>query len=803
VGPVKAPGSGSTSFAAGQGSGDSSARELVNAPALNGEQPWKDFPDQDLLQLCSSDERAVWALWCRYSRHLEYVVIGLTHLPTWDVEEIMSTAALRFHRQVPRYASQIRNLQAWMSTLVRNVALDYVRKAGRFQRQHLNLEENDLAQSPDWECLLPGRSHTASLEIREAIRSEINSLSLRLRETARAHFLEEKSYSEICRLQHIRPATARKRIQMARAQLRQSLVGYLSGQRPLPGERTSAVVEVSAGPRFEIECSPVSSRFVSLPGPGRAPQFHHLFFCHPLGREQQKMSRLRDYVGRHSRGWLKQWELAEISLSLGRWEEALGRYELCRKHKSAKLSAFLRPARLLHHVGREEEARLLCMEALRSEHDPASRFHLHAVIAEIMNQSEHARAFWLQARTAEPQNPAHYVGAAELEIRSGNAPAAIRVLDELLQLDADHLQGRNLLLDLMFERGDLGAVYESVKKLLSRGDSNAKVIQYNMDFHLGIASPREWMQLRRTLASMLDETPGLGRLLEARALVCAGRRRWRSLEVSLEDIVRSYPESPEAWRIRSSWLARTRRPSAVAALMQAFECFPGDPALLETAAYLSMQEEHASLFSHFLGQSSSFSRNPRLLLAAAIGLSTLMKTQERAWELVHEATEFKPDDPAVWLGLGCILLKGSRLPDAIQALERSWSLATARPTNLMAPIAALYLAHAFKLFGRSHDSLEWYSACASAARSLPKCSSLFTPSWRGLEDSAANSRRTIAGDLDRVWEFLWRPFHFVGFPADLRMQDHQQDHCLSLSHRTSQDHADPENEVWRTAREVS
>ena len=183
-----------------------------------------DLPDDLILPFCPTDQNAVWALWFRHKDRLEQVLRSLSSLSAWDKEEILSSASLRLHAQLPRHAASIRNLTAWMCTLVRNVAMDYLRKERRFHQRHLQLENED--GSPK-EMRHTARAASCSLELQEAVQFGLESLSARLRETAAAHFVEGKSYSEIARAQQITMAAARKRIQAARTQLKKAVRNYM------------------------------------------------------------------------------------------------------------------------------------------------------------------------------------------------------------------------------------------------------------------------------------------------------------------------------------------------------------------------------------------------------------------------------------------------------------------------------------------------------------------------------------------------------------------------------------------------
>jgi len=443
--------------------------------------------DGELQLLSPRDQSAVWALWSRYHKQVELVVRGIPALTSWDREEVISGTAVRFGVQLPRHAPAIRDLPAWLRTMARNEARTLLRRRWRSRILYVALNsgenpegaaQNEQAASPVGEIEKRERS--------EALCVAFQSLSEKLRKTAFAYLIQERSYEEIAHSERIPQATVRKRVQVARARLQEFALDYLEGRRPaveatspdLPG------IWLPDAPRsFEIESAPGASRILPVPH-GRQAAFHHFFFFHRLGREQQRRRALRGYLENHPRGWSRWLELAELNTAAGRWNEALWCYETSRRGGSGSLRSHLGAGELFRALGRADEASLIYREAMAISTDVPARLHLRALMAQCVNHPEEAQRLWREAMAGEPENPAHALAAAASLLGGRRDREAYRLLGVLWRSPPIHSQAMHLALDLLEADGNTGLLSRFVAELFGRGDRSANVIRHYVSLEL-------------------------------------------------------------------------------------------------------------------------------------------------------------------------------------------------------------------------------------------------------------------------------------------------------------------------------
>lgn len=144
-----------------------------------------------------------------------------------DADDAVSRSMLLARKKLVEYASEIVNLEAWLTRMACNVCLDLRRERRRFGRFALSLD--DALNRDDPVQLLPSPEQVcSSREVGALIHRAIGELPSHLREPARLRFLHEAEYGEIATRLAITPENARKRVQQARAILRPRLTRDLS-----------------------------------------------------------------------------------------------------------------------------------------------------------------------------------------------------------------------------------------------------------------------------------------------------------------------------------------------------------------------------------------------------------------------------------------------------------------------------------------------------------------------------------------------------------------------------------------------
>jgi len=167
----------------------------------------QDNPDkeQQLLQrLAAGETRAFWQL---FQQHRDYLfrccVKWIGGNPT-DAEDALSRAMLKALEKVQKYAGEITNFKAWLTTLTHNLCVDIHRERSRGANRVEDIEV--YASSDEQGLVVQNETPESVLDMDEkkiAIRRAIDELPTKMRETFILHFYEELSHKGIAERQEI------------------------------------------------------------------------------------------------------------------------------------------------------------------------------------------------------------------------------------------------------------------------------------------------------------------------------------------------------------------------------------------------------------------------------------------------------------------------------------------------------------------------------------------------------------------------------------------------------------------------
>lgn len=199
-----------------------------------------------------------WQFWQQYQDDLYRCCLKWMGGNPTDAEDALSRAMLKAWEKVQNIGVEIANFKAWLTRLTHNLCVDIHRERSRGANRVENIntipEELGLVSFEDTlDCAIE------TDEKRIVIRSAIDNLPIRLRETFILHFYQELSYPEIAQQQDISYDNVCKRISQARAILRLELRGYFIGSEgtdtdksvtPTLAATESAIKEMSQGNAF-------------------------------------------------------------------------------------------------------------------------------------------------------------------------------------------------------------------------------------------------------------------------------------------------------------------------------------------------------------------------------------------------------------------------------------------------------------------------------------------------------------------------------------------------------------------------
>jgi len=164
-----------------------------------------------LAQVIEGNQNAFWLIWLQYYAILKQRCMGWTSSPA-DAEDALSIASLRCYEKLPKAAAEIKNIEAWLTTVTYNICMDIHR--GYRRESALSL------QAPKVETIL---DKLETQELHGKLGKGIEALPERLRAVLELR-LREWNYQEISVQLGISIKSAYKRNSRARSHLRQLLV---------------------------------------------------------------------------------------------------------------------------------------------------------------------------------------------------------------------------------------------------------------------------------------------------------------------------------------------------------------------------------------------------------------------------------------------------------------------------------------------------------------------------------------------------------------------------------------------------
>lgn len=166
---------------------------------------------------------AFWNVWLGHQDYLRGQCIRMMSGNMADAEDALSNAMLRASQKFEAYSDSIVNERAWLSKLVYNVCIDHFRREQRTESRPFDQEQGmqvvdtlytDPQQSPEEIALCQ--------EQLDQLHQSMSLLSDNLRVPLFLRCVEGWSYPEIAERLHLRTDTVRKRIQLARDQLKRA-----------------------------------------------------------------------------------------------------------------------------------------------------------------------------------------------------------------------------------------------------------------------------------------------------------------------------------------------------------------------------------------------------------------------------------------------------------------------------------------------------------------------------------------------------------------------------------------------------
>lgn len=524
----------------------------VAAQGIAGFSPAGEAREQQLLAAISrGDAGAFWDLWALHQQHLHAVCVRAMDGNHTEAEDALGQVMLKARQQLAVSGSQIAAPRAWLTRLASNLCIDIQRDFVRRAKANRQLEA--MAQAGEVLAVNHTEGSNPALLTAESEaenRRRVDCLPPELREPFVLRFYEELSGEEIAAQLGLSSANVRKRLQLARAFLRQHWNRTTDPEEPVPLPRTQPAKLSKRPGEWEITAPDALARLAPVRLPCGVERYFRIVPTSQSGRELQKIRTLRAYLERHPGSRKRLQELAQLLYQAGAWPEAIRTCHQALAQRPFWLSGALLLGEMQFLLSCREEAAAAYLQALSHARQPASQRHLAGLLAGCRDNWPEAAACFEVAATLEPENPVHLHALARAQLQARRPEAALKALDQALRLDPD----------------DLVALSSGHAALLATGRAT-----------------EAWQRVERGLAAAPDDALASIRLAESHcqtpeAKPQSAAQAKRLLRLAL----RQAPHSPSVLAaLAAFYLSRGDRERGLALMRQLHEKIPGCPRIGE------------------------------------------------------------------------------------------------------------------------------------------------------------------------------------------------------------------------------
>jgi RNA polymerase sigma factor (sigma-70 family) len=268
-----------------------------------------------------------------------------------DADDALGQAALVALEKMPQEL-QPEEVRRWLLRLVYSKCMDIHRH--RHRSRYVTWDVGNPSPENEIEAAGPGlESMLLTCELVAVAHDRIRRLPPRLRGVAELHLLRDEPYSEIADLLSLTEVNIRKRMQEARALLREHIHAYLAGD---------------AG--------------IQIRNPDEDESSQNLHQPEPLQVSGWTLEALEKYVHRHPRSWKRRWELALRLHESGALDEAILHFREATSRQPRRMELWSDLGTALLLLNRNEEARAAFEAALGRAKDEADRTRLQDWMAQ-------------------------------------------------------------------------------------------------------------------------------------------------------------------------------------------------------------------------------------------------------------------------------------------------------------------------------------------------------------------------------------------------------------------------------------
>lgn len=622
------------------------------------------------------DSAKFWELWKEHEAHLFRICLHQLGGVEEEAEDALGVLMVKLIELMPRYGDRIENLRAWLTRITYNVCIDIRRELHR----KWNLQSiDDLAASDGSIFMSTIESPEDGALRRESARyisHAIEELSLELRIPFLLHYLYDLPYNDIATRLEISPENARKRGQLARASLQQTLEDYWSGNATFrPAAQNTSFESDWHLPLETAVTRQTAVRFVHAVVHSRVERSVCLHLDHKPLKLYPRIQQIRRYTSNHPRGWKKRLELAQLLYEAGEWPEAIRHFQTVLQRQPRLLKVYLDLADVFDLMGDRRASIATYEQALEFFDAPATRHQLKGLIEIRRRNYRNAVAEFESSARIEPERVDHWHSLATTHLLRDSPLEAVGSWNESLKVNPGDEKALTYLPGLLRR---LGRVKEAERYLDQSLELHAEnflslkaLVDYRAQRRLVFGKQgRRTLSLIKKALSLAPHSPDVH---ESHGFFHFCRGEWeRGLE-----IVRTFAErhelSPGAWYCLAKWLLRTGDAGNALMTIKRAQELDGESWKIESLAceilsYVraaGLTEQLENLVRKFPDRWSAWA-------VAGWGWVVGLNDPDTACELSAQSIRLQPQLADAWFRHSRVLRVANRYEEAIAAAEIGW-----------------------------------------------------------------------------------------------------------------------------------
>ena len=508
-------------------------------------------------------------------------------------------------------------------------------------------------------------------------------------------------------------------------------------------------------------------------------------------RMNQKLKTVTRYLQQHPSGWKKRLELANLLYAMGNLEQAIEEYRQVIERQPQLVNVRLQLAHLLQLIGHKAEAITVYNHALSQASNPATQQHIQGLIAVCQGDTQAGIVAFESATSLEPDNGAHWLALAQVQMGRADAIAALPAFERVLALNPDDIIALIGSYDTLMAVGQIREAQQRLNKVLELAPGDIRVLQRQVDTRcrMRLVSGEEGKQTKQMIRAVVRLAPDAADAQELLASYRLFRKEWAKGVGVLEAFTQQHPNNPRGWYNYGRCLFHTGDyQKAAEVMLKAYYLYPQAceiyQALCEILSVLSpstpldppqppfkrgeseeaapltssgepeevkpsncTKETHLKvpLFKGDLGGSNRqvtlawiieemlerFPERWSVWATAGRVLVECFPDIERGCAVSLKGTQLQPQLPDAWFRHGRVLALAGKHQEAVEALARGWQLLPETGGDLSPVSGLVWRAESYHALGDEVASRRWWEKACQLGMELIEFDPAMAYYWQG------------------------------------------------------------------------